>query len=54
MRELAGKLRDEGDEGGRRVREKKKIEEERKKKKSRREREREKEKNILMREQREV
>ena len=40
MRELAGELRDEGDEGaGRRAREKKKIEEERRKKRSRRERE---------------
>jgi len=41
MRELAGELRDKGDEGvGRRAREKKKIEEERRKKRSRRERER--------------
>ena len=42
VRELAGKLRDEGDEGGRRAREKKRIEEERRKKKSRREREKRK------------
>ena len=41
MRELANKLRDEGDEGiGQIAREKKKIEEERRKKRSRRERER--------------
>ena len=54
MRELAGKLRDEGDEGAREK--KKKFEEERRKKRSwrEREREREKERNILMREEREV
>ena len=40
VRELAGELRDEGDEGGQRAREKKKIfEEERRKKRSWRERE---------------
>ena len=44
MRELAGELRDEGDEGvGRRAREKKKIDEERREKRSQRERERERE-----------
>ena len=54
MRELASKLRDEGDEGaGRRAREKKKIKEERKKKRSQRERER-KGNVYLMREEREV
>ena len=37
MRELANELRDEGDEGGRRAREKKKIEEESREKRSRRE-----------------
>ena len=54
MRELANKLRDEGDEGiGQIAREKKKIEEERRKKRS--QREREKIGNVyLMREEREV
>ena len=42
VRELAGELRDEGDEGGQRAREEKKMEEERTKKRSQREREREK------------
>ena len=53
IRELAGELRDEGDEGvGRRAREKK-MEEERRKKRS--QREREKIGNVyLMREEREV
>ena len=54
VRELAGELRDEGDEGGQRAREKKKILRKKGERREAREREREKERNILMREEREV
>ena len=48
VRELAGELRDEGDEGGRRAREKKNFEEERRKKKEEKpERERKKRKGLF-------
>ena len=54
VRELAGELRDEGDEGGWRAREEKKILRKKEERREAGERERNKERNILMREEREV